>query len=806
MIAEAVQPRRAPEIRAPWNFFVAAALCGVWLVMSLSRLAFEVWPGSSAWYPPAALVAAACIVWGGRALLPLVVGGFIAAEIVGHPGEPLWQVMLLSFALKASYWLAAWVLRKLRFDPGFGKPADVARFTVVMALAGLLAAACGVGYAVAVGMVARGQATRATLVFWMGDLLAVLALTPMLLAGAKLLERQSGPREPRAPRQPVSLQNLLQVFALPATLLFAFFTAPRLGFLAFGVGFIPLGWIAVTRGVVGATIMSAALDVGAIAMSQWAGARPIDNLELQTLIASLAITGLLLGSATGESERARALLAESEERYRALVELLPDPLLVHRQGRVLFANPAAARTLGAASPAALSGVALDEMAAPESRERIRQRLAVLASGQPVALVEHRLLKLDGSGAVDVEAVSIPIDFDGSPAALTVARDITVSRRLGEELRHAQRLESVGQLAGGVAHDFNNILSVVLSYSELILSRLPGQSPLREFAQEIVVASDRAAALTRQLLTFSRKQVVEAKLVRLDDVARGTEQLLGRLIGPPVKMRFALADTGVVMADPRQLEQVIVNLAVNARDAMPGGGELSVETGAARVDAPDPRWPGLIPCEYATLFVRDSGQGMSPAVRAHIFEPFFTTKAPGKGTGLGLATAYGIIKQAKGFIFVESEPGAGTLFAVFLPRVAGPAAPVEAPTATPVALARGARVLLVEDDAAVRAGIRHLLESIGCVVVEATDGRAALQQLDLGAQVNLVLSDLSMPEMDGHQLVRALRDRGSQLPVLLTSGFADTDASPGGPRVLQKPLQASALASAIADALGTRPGS
>ena len=788
------------EIRAPWNLFVAAAICGVWLILSLSRLVFEVLPGSSAWYPPAALVAAACIVWGGRALLPLIVGGLISAVVVGHPDDPLWRSMLLSCALKATYWLAALALRKLRFDPAFGKPSDVARFAVVMLLAGLLSAGCGVGYAVAFGNIALAQVGRATVIFWMGDLLAVLALTPMLLAGIRLLEPE---RKPRRGQKRIGLQGILQILSFPATLLFAYLTAPRLGFLAFGVGFLPLGWIAVTQGVAGATVMSAALDVGAIAARSWAGAHPIDNLELQTLIASLALTGLLLGSVAGQRERARALLAESEERYRALVELLPDLLLVHREGRILFANAAAARILGSTSAEALTGLALDELAMPESRERIRQRVAALAAGQPVGLIAHRLLKLDGSGPVDVESVSIPIEFDGSRAALTVARDITVSKRLAEELRHAQRLESVGQLAGGVAHDFNNLLSVILSYGELLVEKLPEESPLVEFARETVSAAERAAALTRQLLTFSRKQAVEARQVRLDEIARGTETLLRRLIGPPVQLRYSCRDAGVVLADPGQLEQVIVNLAVNARDAMPDGGELSVETGTARVEAADPRWPGLIPGAYATLFVRDSGHGMSREVLERTFEPFFTTKAPGKGTGLGLATVYGIIKQAGGFIFAESEPGKGSLFAAFLPILTGPVAQAAGPEETATGPVRGTRVLLVEDDAAVRAAVRHMLESIGCQVVEAAHGHAALEQLDAGARVDLVLSDLSMPEMGGHGLSRALRDRGSRLPMLLTSGFAGPEVFPDGRRVLQKPLQTATLAAAIAEALGVR---
>ncbi|HUJ24373.1 MAG TPA: MASE1 domain-containing protein [Myxococcales bacterium] len=661
-----VESNAQPAIRAPWNLAVAAALCAVWLLLSLSRLYFEIWPGSSAWYPPAALVAAACIVWGGRALLPLVAGGFLAALFSGSK-EPLLDQVAASFLVKAAYWLGAVALRRLGFDPSFSRPRHVALFTLVMAGSGLLAALCGVGSGVFAGSVAHEEAGRAIVVFWLGDLMAVLALTPVLLAGAQLFDPRR-PRKPSALYEPVSAESVLQVLSLPATLLFAFFTAPRLGVLAFGVGFIPLGWIAITRGVAGATVMSAALDTVAVASRSWTGTGAVETLEMQTLIASLAITGLLLGTMAGERERARTALAESEERYRVLVELLPDPLLVHRDGRILFANAAAARTLGAATPAQLIGGQLDAMATPESREPIQKRVAALTAGQPVGLTEHRLNKLDGSGVVAVESVSIPIDFDGRRAALTVARDVTASRRLAEELRHAQRLESVGQLAGGVAHDFNNLLTVILSCSELLLQKLP-EAPLREAAQDIFDTAERGAALTRQLLIFGGRRNVEKHPVRLDQVALGAEKLLTRLISPPVRMRFACAETFELMADPGQLEQVIVNLAVNARDAMPTGGELTIETGTAQIADGQMRWAGIPPGEYATLFVRDTGQGMSAQVREHIFEPFFTTKPSGQGTGLGLATVYGIVKQANGYVFVESEPGKGALFAVFLPRSA-----------------------------------------------------------------------------------------------------------------------------------------
>ena len=776
----------ARPVPLPFSPAVAAGLVGGWVLLSLGRHLLELWPGGSAWYPPAALVAAACILWGGRAIPPLLLGALITGLSYGHSDESIWRTVLLSAVLKSVYWLGARLLRALRFDPTFAQPADVARFTLVMTLAGLASACCGVGDSVLVGTVPRPQAVRSILVFWVGDLVAVLALTPLLLALAH--RRQGATARDRAQR----LQALLQVLSVPGTLLLAFVAAPRLGFLAYGICFLPLGWIALTKGVAGASAMSAALVLGAVAARRWSGSLSGDNLELQTFIASLAITGLLLGSVAGQRERAHLLLADSEERYRALVELLPDPLVVHREGRVLFANAAAARTLGAGGPAALHGVSLAALSNGPSRELIQQRLDTLAAGAPVSLAELRLQKLDGSGAVDVEAVSIPIAYDGRLSALTVARDITARNRLAEELRRAQRLESMGRLAGGVAHDFNNLLSVIHTYAELMVAELPESMASQEYARQTLEAARRGSALTRQLLTFSRGQALQLGPVRLDEVVRGAQTLLQRLVPAPARLRFECASAGVILADPGQLEQVLVNLLVNARDAMPEGGEVLVETGTVRIGAQGGRWPGLAPGEYATLFVRDSGTGMSDEVRRHIFDPFFTTKAPGKGTGLGLATVHGIVKQLNGSIFVESTPGAGSLFAIFVPTTQPPAARA-GPASRP-------RVLLVDDNASVRAATRMVLELEGYAVIEAGHGRAALDLLSTAPPVDLVLSDVSMPGMNGHQLVRALRERGVGVPVLLLSGAAEPAPPFAGVRVLQKPLDASGLAAALAEAL------
>ena len=801
----------------PWNATTIALLYVGWIVLSRSRTAFELWPGISAWYPPAALLAAACILWGGRALLPIIAAALtVGIVFTGPGGGGWWRFAILSATLKVIYWVGSRVLQRLSFDSCFPHPIDVARFTGVMAVAALASAIVGSSEAAATGALPLGELPGAIPLYWAGDLVAVLALTPaLLMAGHRFAERRgrasrllSHPSNPR--------RTLAQALTVPVALWLAFGVAPRLGFIAYALCFLPLGWVALTHGVKGASLMIAVLDIGAIGFLHFSGVMPRDNLEVQTFMASLALTGLLLGSVADERERARRQLVESEERYRELVELLPDPLVVHRDGRILFANPAAATVLGAASPDALVGAAFSDMADPSSRDLIAQRVEQLAAGVPVDLVEHRFIKLDGSGTANIESVSIPIVYNGLPSALTAARDVSARKRLEDELRHSQRLEAVGRLAGGVAHDFNNLLTVIISYSQLLLSELEPDAPTRVYVEETRNAADRAAALTRQLLTFSRKQILQPKPVRLNDVVGGTETLLRRLIGPEIDTKFRLgAEAGIVHADPGQLEQVVVNLAVNARDAMPDGGALTIATSASLVQAPESRWPGLAAGMYATLFVSDTGTGIDDAVRMHIFDPFFTTKDATKGTGLGLATVYGIVKQSGGSIFVESTKGVGSLFAVFLPRmVERPDTPphghVPIPLgagAAPRVTERGVLVLLVEDDDAVRAATRRVLELAGFAVVEASSGLDALEKIaSATARIDLVLADVAMPEMNGHELARMLHERGDGIPVILASGYADPDIGDGvatRARVLQKPLDAATLTAALEEALRAR---
>jgi nitrogen-specific signal transduction histidine kinase/ActR/RegA family two-component response regulator len=386
----------------------------------------------------------------------------------------------------------------------------------------------------------------------------------------------------------------------------------------------------------------------------------------------------------------------------------------------------------------------------------------------------------------------------------VSLDVTARHELEDRLRQAQKMEAVGRLAGGVAHDFNNLLQVIQGHARFALEALPEPGDLREDLEAVYAASERAARLTRQLLAFSRKQILQPRELDLNAVVRGVMPMLGRLIGEDIAVVTHLAPRlGAVTADPAQLEQVLVNLAVNARDAMPEGGTLGIETADVALDAAacERRDGPVAPGAYVRLAVRDTGAGMDEATRARAFEPFFTTKAPGKGTGLGLATVYGIVRQSGGCVTVSSAPGAGTTVVVELPRTSAPE-PAR-PAADAPAPGRGTgTVLLVEDDATVRQFVRRVLEWQGYAVLEAAHGPDALRvAAEHGGRIDLVLTDVVMPGMSGRALAEALTASRPGLRVLFMSGYTDDEIlrrglGTTGVALLEKPFTAEALRDAV----------
>jgi two-component system cell cycle sensor histidine kinase/response regulator CckA len=385
-------------------------------------------------------------------------------------------------------------------------------------------------------------------------------------------------------------------------------------------------------------------------------------------------------------------------------------------------------------------------------------------------------------------------------------DETDRRRLEAQLRQSQKMEAVGQLAGGIAHDFNNLLTVIRSYGQLLAMELKSDEPLRHLAEEIDAAAVRAAALTRQLLAFSRQQVMQPRLVDLNTTVGGIEKMLQRLVMSDVVVETSLdPDVGAVHVDQGQLEQVLMNLATNARDAMPNGGRFIIATRNAVVDPQFPHRDAELeipPGSYVVLSVSDTGVGMTPAVQAHIFEPFFTTKDPGKGTGLGLPMVYGIVRQSGGFVSCYSEVGRGTTFRIYLPQVDGAPESTAIPAATSRTGGRGEHILLVEDDDALRAATQYYLNRSGYVVTMTADGAEALRAMEESATpVDLVMTDVVMPGMNGRELAESLRTVYPTMRVLLTSGFTQDallrrHALPDGMAFLEKPYSLEALAGAL----------
>ena len=459
-------------------------------------------------------------------------------------------------------------------------------------------------------------------------------------------------------------------------------------------------------------------------------------------------------------------LAQAESRYRELFESNPLPMWVREPetGRVLAVNPAAVE---------LYGYSQQEFLSMSASELQSDGSTPGGNGSPLQpRVERHIRK--NRPPIFAEVRFREMMFDTRPAMLVLSSDVTERKVLEEQLRHSQKMEAVGRLAGGIAHDFNNLLTVILGYAKVLCDRLAPEDGLRRMVDEIRRAGEQAASLTGQLLAFSRKQITEPHLVHINDVVEQTQEILKRLIGEDVSLAVVLDKTlGGVKSDEGQLTQVLLNLAVNARDAMPNGGKLTIETHAVTREREDQGLLGVRPAgRFALLVVSDTGTGMDPEVQGHIFEPFFTTKETGKGTGLGLSTVYGIVRQAGGWIDVYSEPGHGSAFRVYLPladEAVVPAAP--APVRAPAR--RNATILLVEDQAPVRMLAEDVLTEGGHKVLSAANGRAALEKAEnYSGKIDLLITDVVMPEMNGPDLVDRLSRSRPGLAVLYISGYTD----------------------------------
>jgi PAS domain S-box-containing protein len=527
--------------------------------------------------------------------------------------------------------------------------------------------------------------------------------------------------------------------------------------------------------------------------------RVLGTLSLLATDRNYSPSDLELVSEIGRRTAAAIESDRTREHTQMLFEASPTPMWVYDAETLAFlaVNDAAIRHYGYSREEFLA-MTIKDIRPPEDIPRMLIDVAARGGPGDPAPKTWRHVKKDGT-VIHVEITAGRLDFEGRPAALVVAHDVSERMRLERRLADAEKMEAIGRLAGGVAHDFNNLLTVIAGYAEILLRRDGGEE-----LEEIVRATNQAAALTRQLLAFSRRQVLHPKVVDLNEIVAGMETMLQRIIGDDISVGIRLAhDLAPIEADRAQIERVILNLAANARDAMPDGGVLTIETSNVD-DVPSHREDG-VEGPHVLLAVTDTGVGIDESIREHVFEPFFTTKDAGAGTGLGLATVFGVVKQSGGGIYVYSEPGRGTTFKIYLPATS---VPVEDGEAVAEAEATGGSetIMVVEDDDGVRELVRLMLEANGYEVLTVHDpDEAARVCSERSTAIDLLLTDVMMPQVNGRALAERLGEIAPSMRVLFMSGYSDDAVHRHGmlgehAAFLEKPFTERALARKVREVL------
>jgi hypothetical protein len=514
-------------------------------------------------------------------------------------------------------------------------------------------------------------------------------------------------------------------------------------------------------------------------------------------LAAFVVTASLIAWVTAAWRESRGLLVST------LASIADAVVVTDKRGCITFLNPVAESLTGWTAADAHGKAAEDVLRLMDAntRQTIDNPLTRALVDRTVVMAPERTVLISRSGTeVSVEHNAAPVRAPGGElrGAILVFRDIGKRRQLEEQATHVQKMEAVGRLAAGVSGDFNNMLTVISGYAELLRAGHPVGSPARKFVDEIIYAGERAAGLTRHLLAFSRGLAAQPRLLDLNTMIKNMDPMLRRLLGQNIELALLPGPgLGRVNADPSQLEQVVINLATNARDAMPGGGKLVIETANADLDDAGSAPLGIRPGSYVMLAVSDTGVGMDAETRSRLFEPFFTTKAPGKGSGLGLATAYGAIKQAEGQVTVYSQPNCGTIFEIYLPRVTG-----KVDEAVHKGSPKGSETILVVDD---EEGVRQLcaavLQANGYDAMEASNGNSALAVFEKNShKIDLVLTDVVMAQLGGFELARQLHERKAGLKILYMSGYPEHALNPAATAFLHKPFTPDALLSKVREVL------